>query len=49
LQQQNAPTEATDLPDGASGIFVASGVKTFKPPEAATENRRYAQTIFGAV
>jgi hypothetical protein len=41
LQQQDAPREATDLPDGASGIFVAEGVKPFNRLDAVAENRRY--------
>jgi hypothetical protein len=48
LQQQDAQTEATYLPDGASGIFVAGGVKRLNSFESAAENRRYAQAIFGA-
>jgi hypothetical protein len=36
------------LPDGASEIFLASGVKPLNRPEVAAENSRQAQSIFGA-
>jgi len=36
------------LPDGASGIFAAKGVKPINRLEAAAENSRYAQARFGA-
>jgi hypothetical protein len=47
--EQDAQTEATDLPDGASGIFVARGVKWLNSFEPAAENRHCAQAGFGDV
>jgi hypothetical protein len=44
---QDAQTEATDLPDGASGLFAIEGVKSFNRLEPAVENSRYAQASFG--